>query len=105
MNRGSLVRLTHVLPEAPSGAEVRAVAAGRSNRCTGVTGWPHDNRGVEARGEKKEGSGIMSPSLHPLTHCGTISVLKMYRPATRHLSHSVHAALRSAQAAPLRQLG
>lgn len=36
-----------VMQEVPSGAEVR------SNCCTGVTGWPHDNRGVEERGKIK----------------------------------------------------
>lgn len=48
-----MLSLFRVLQEAPSRAEVRAVAAGRSNRCTGVTGWPHDNRGVEESGGKK----------------------------------------------------
>ena len=47
-----------------------------------AAGRPHDNHREERSVTLSENrSGIISPSFHPLTHCGTISVSKRHHPA------------------------
>lgn len=63
-------------------------------QCNWVAGRPHDNQRQERTLHfMKIGVELSPPSFHPLTHCGTISVSKMYRTAPRHLSHSVPSVL------------
>ena len=62
-------------------------------------------RGEDSATVPENRRGIIPPSFHPLTHCGTISVSKMSHPAPRHLSHSVPRTLCSAQASLQRQQG
>lgn len=89
----SSVEMMHLMSllckEALSHAPPRSVAGTVCNSAAEVQpSRPNDKRGVPH-------CGINPPAFRPLTHCGTISVPTLCRPAQRHLSHSVPTTLRS----------
>lgn len=66
--------LSHALPRTVAGS----VSNGAAKLQAGLATVAGEERSATPPGYR---SGIIPPSFHPLTHCGTISVSKMYHPA------------------------